>query len=84
MENSCLAVSFCIEIYESGVVFGEGFNLLLPCSWGLEFFLFELHQCSSEILISDRWLAMLTLAVFLCGADYLFSPLSKGAEVPTL
>jgi hypothetical protein len=33
MESTCLAISFCAEIYASGVVFGYGFNLLCPCNW---------------------------------------------------
>jgi hypothetical protein len=38
MEINCLAVSFCVEIYASGVGFGYGFNLLCPCSWCFKFF----------------------------------------------
>jgi hypothetical protein len=38
MGSGYLAVSFCVEIYASRVVFGYGFNLLCPCRWCFEFF----------------------------------------------
>jgi nitrate reductase NapE component len=40
MESGCFAISICIEIYASGVVFGYGFNLLCPCNWCFEVFFF--------------------------------------------
>jgi hypothetical protein len=48
MLSSCLAVSFCIEIYASGIDFGYGFNPCAPVVGILSFFLLEPQQCSSE------------------------------------
>jgi hypothetical protein len=46
----------------------------------LSIFLLKLQQLFSE----RNMLAILPLAGFCCGADYLISPLSKQAGVPTL
>jgi hypothetical protein len=61
-----IAVSFCIEIYASGVVFGYSFNPLGPCSWSFEFILFDLQQFSSARSMLDY-----PLQSSCCGANYL-------------
>jgi hypothetical protein len=71
MESSCLAVSFCIEIYAFEIVL---VRVLIPCSPEIgvfEFFLLELQQYSSERGMLD----ILPLAGFLlCCRLPLFSP----------
>jgi hypothetical protein len=76
-ESGCLTFLFCVLIYASGVILGQGFNPSCPSSWSFEgFFLLELQQCSLER-------GMLPLARFF--GDYsLFCPLSEGAGVPVL
>jgi hypothetical protein len=75
MEINCLAVSFCVEIYASGVGFGYGFNLLCPCSWCFKFFLL-FQQCSSEMNMLD----MLPFVGFLLWWQLPLSSLSEGLE----
>jgi hypothetical protein len=79
MESGCLAVSFCVEIYTSGVVLGYGFNILCPCIWCFEVF-FSFSWSSSSVPQRGVCWICCPLQGSGCGADYLFSPFSEGLE----
>jgi hypothetical protein len=76
MGSSCLAVSFCVDFYTSGVVVGYGFNLSWPCNWYFEdFSLLDLQHYSPEKGMLD----MLPFAGFLLWCQLpLFSPQQGG------
>jgi hypothetical protein len=72
MESGCLAVSFCVEIYTSGVVFSRVLIPYAPVVGVLWFFFFfsflVLQQCSSERACRISCL----LQGSCCVADFLF------------
>jgi hypothetical protein len=79
-DSGCLAVSFCIEIYATGVIFGKGFNPLCPVLGVLSFF-FCTSRSSPQTGVFWK---CYPLQVSYCDVDYLFPPLSEGAGIPAL